>query len=68
MEMERDPPVLNTKNDLTQSSQQETPQPVKPKGQTMTPETSKPSLFFPPAAGAGPSKKEKKVNEVVYNN
>ena len=63
MEMERDPPVLNTQNNLTLSSQPETykkPQPVKPTRQTMTPETYKPLFFSPPAARAGPSKKEKK--------
>ena len=65
MEMERDPPAaLNTQNDLILSSQPEThktPQPVKPKGQTRTPETFNPSLFFPPTARAGSSKKEKKI-------
>ena len=59
MKMERDPPVLNTQNNLTLSSQSETykkPQPVKPTGQTMIPETYKPLFFSPPAARAGPSK------------
>ena len=48
MEMERDPPVLNTQNSLTLSSQSDTyktPKPIKPNRQTVTPETSKPSFF-----------------------
>ena len=71
MEMDRDPPVLNTQNNLTLSSQPDTyktPKPIKPNRQTVTPETSKPSFFSPPAARAGPSKKKKKVSEVVNNN
>ena len=71
MEMERDPPVLNTQNSLTLSSQSDTyktPKPIKPNRQTVTPETSKPSFFSPPAARAGPSKKKQKVSEVVNNN
>ena len=48
----------------SQPETHKTPQPVKPKGQTRTPETSNPSLFFPPTARAGPSKKGKKIEWV----